>query len=152
MTERRAKAATRAEVAQLAGVSSAVVSYVVNRGPRPVAAETEARVRAAIDMLGYQPNATARALKLGTTGVLGLVVPDSSNPFYAEFGLEIERVATDNGRALLVASSNSDPELETRLISDMTGRQLDGLLVAGFAGPPVPAVGGPPERRSRSST
>ncbi len=145
MTPRGAgKAVTRGDVARLAGVSTAVVSYVVNDGPRPVAPATASRVRDAIDMLGYRPNATARALKLGTTGVLGLIVPDSSNPFYAEFGLEIEKSATARGLALLIASSNSDLELEIRLIRDMTGRQLDGLLVSGIAGPPVPGVGGVP--------
>ncbi len=132
----RARVVTRSDVARLAGVSSAVVSYVVNDGPRPVAVETAARVRDAIELLGYRPNASARALKLGTTGVLGLVVPDSSNPFYAELALEIERVATGSGLALLVASSNSDLALESRLIRDLAARQVDGLLVAGIAGPP----------------
>jgi LacI family transcriptional regulator len=126
---------TRADVARLAGVSSAVVSYVVNDGPRPVAPATAARVREAIELLGYRPNPSARALKLGTTGMLGLVVPDSSNPFYAELALEVERVATDRGLALLVASSNSDLELESRLIADLAARQVDGLLVSGAAGP-----------------
>ncbi|WP_344809279.1 LacI family DNA-binding transcriptional regulator [Microlunatus ginsengisoli] len=127
---------TRADVARLAGVSTAVVSYVVNDGPRPVAADTAARVREAIEMLGYRPNASARALKLGTTGVLGLVVPDSSNPFYAELALEVERSATRRGLALLVASSNSDLELESRLIQDLASRQVDGLLVSAISGPP----------------
>ena len=135
---------TRADVARLAGVSTAVVSYVVNDGPRPVAAETASRVREAIEMLGYRPNATARALKLGTSGVLGLVVPDSSNPFFAELGLEVEKAATARGLALLIASSNSDLDLEARLISDMTGRQLDGLLVSGAAGPTAPGLRGIP--------
>jgi len=138
------KVVTRADVARLAGVSTAVVSYVVNGGPRPVASHTANRVRDAIDLLGYRPNLTARALKLGTTGVLGLVVPDASNPFYAELGMEIERAASARGVALLVASSNSDLELESRLIGDLAGRQLDGLLVSGTAGPPVPGVGGVP--------
>ena len=138
------KVVTRADVARLAGVSTAVVSYVVNGGPRPVAAETATRVKDAIDLLGYRPNAIARALKLGTTGVLGLVVPDSSNPFYAEFGLEIERAATARGLALLMASSNSDLELEARLIGDMSGRQLDGLMVSGVAGPAIPGLRGVP--------
>ena len=127
---------TRTDVARLAGVSTAVVSYVVNDGPRPVAAHTAARVRDAIEVLGYRPNASARALKLGTTGLLGLVVPDASNPFYAELALEIERAATARGLALLVASSNSDLDLEARLIRDLAARQADGLLVAGIAGPP----------------
>ena len=89
MNDRHPRVVTRADVARLAGVSTAVVSYVVNDGPRPVAADTAARVREAIEMLGYRPNASARARKLGTTGVLGLVVPDSSNPFYAELALEV---------------------------------------------------------------
>jgi len=144
VTRPAGKVVTRADVARLAGVSSAVVSYVVNDGPRPVAAETAERVRDAIDKLGYRPNATARALKLGTSGVLGLVVPDSSNPFYAELGLEVEKAATARGLALLIASSNSDLDLEARLISDMMGRQLDGVLVSGAAGPLAPGVRGMP--------
>lgn len=130
---------TRADVAKLAGVSTAVVSYVVNGGPRPVAEATAVRVRDAIDVLGYRPNATARALKLGTTGVLGLVVPDSSNPFYAELALEVERAASARGLALLMASSNADLELEQRLIEDLLARQVDGLLVSGTAGAVVPS-------------
>lgn len=103
------RSVTRADVARYAGVSTAVVSYVVNNGPRPVAAETAARVRDAIALLGYQPNANARALKLGTTGLLGLLLPDTSNPFFAEFALAIEQSAGDRGFALLVANSGSDP-------------------------------------------
>jgi LacI family transcriptional regulator len=137
-------------VARYAGVSSAVVSYVVNDGPKPVAAATAARVREAIDVLGYRPNVNARALKLGTTGMLGLVVPDCSNPFFAEFALEIERVATSRGVALVMANSNSDPDLEARLIVDLAARQVDGLIVAGAAGPPRPRA--PGDRRLSSPT
>ena len=136
------RAITRADVARYAGVSSAVVSYVVNGGPKPVAPATAARVRDAIDILGYRPNVNARALKLGTTGMLGLIVPDSSNPFFAEFALEIEQVAAERGVVLLMANSNSDVELESRLMVDLVGRQVDGLIVSPAAGPPhPPAVG-----------
>jgi DNA-binding LacI/PurR family transcriptional regulator len=62
---------TRADVARYAGVSTAVVSYVVNDGPRRVAPETAARVRAAIEILKYRPNVNARALKRGSTEMLG---------------------------------------------------------------------------------
>jgi LacI family transcriptional regulator len=148
MTAKPPRVVTRADVARLAGVSTAVVSYVVNDGPRPVAAETAARVREAIELLGYRPNPSARALKLGTTGVLGLVVPDSSNPFFAELGLEVERAATARGLALLMASSNSDIDLESRLLADLMGRQVDGLLVAAAAGPQ--RLTGPGIRRSQA--
>jgi LacI family transcriptional regulator len=129
-------------VARYAGVSSAVVSYVVNDGPKPVAAATAARVRDAIDVLGYRPNINARALKLGTTGMLGLIVPDSSNPFFAEFALEIEQVAAQRGVVLLMANSNSDAELESRLMVDLVGRQVDGLIVSPAAGPPRSGAAG----------
>ena len=59
---RTTRGATRDDVARLAGVSSAVVSYVVNNGPRPVAEATRQRVLDAIDKLGYRPNAAARSL------------------------------------------------------------------------------------------
>lgn len=132
----RSKAITRNDVARYAGVSSAVVSYVVNDGPKPVAAATATRVREAIDILGYRPNVAARALKVGSTRTLGLVVPDSSNPFFAEFAIEIEKVATKRGLALLVANSSSDLDLESRLLVDLAARQVDGLIVSGANGPP----------------
>jgi LacI family transcriptional regulator len=125
-------------------VSPAVVSYVVNGGPKPVAPATSARVREAIEILGYRPNLNARALKVGTTGMLGLVVPDSSNPFFAEYGLEIEQAATERGLALLIANSNSDVEVEARLIADLLARQVDGLIVSGAAGPPRRPLRGNP--------
>ena len=82
--------------------------------------------------------------------MLGLVVPDCSNPFFAEFALEIERVATSRGVALVMANSNSDPDLEARLIVDLAARQVDGLIVAGAAGPPRPRA--PGDRRLSSPT
>jgi LacI family transcriptional regulator, galactose operon repressor len=65
------RAVTRADVARYAQVSSAVVSYVVNEGPKKVAPATAARVREAIKLLGYRPNMSARALKRGTIQMLG---------------------------------------------------------------------------------
>ena len=77
----------------MAGVSTAVVSYVVNDGPRPVAAATAVRVREAMELLGYRPNANARALRLGRTFTLGLVMADALNPFYAEYTSELVKAA-----------------------------------------------------------
>ena len=120
---------TRADVARYAGVSSAVVSYVVNNGPKPVAPATAARVRDAIDVLGYRPNLSARALKRGTTQMLGLVLHDSSNPFFASFALEITDEAARRGYVVLVINSRSDVE-ERRALDDLVGRQIDGVIVA----------------------
>ncbi|MBI1877759.1 MAG: LacI family DNA-binding transcriptional regulator [Chloroflexi bacterium] len=82
MTER--KQITRKEVAARAGVSVAVVSYVINNGPRPVSSETQAKVNKAIQELGYYPNELARSLSRKQTATIGLIIPSLINPVYAE--------------------------------------------------------------------
>ncbi|MEO6117408.1 MAG: LacI family DNA-binding transcriptional regulator, partial [Pseudolysinimonas sp.] len=86
----RDRPVTRTDVARRAGVSSAVVSYVVNSGPRNVAPETRERVLQAIEELGYRPNATARALKRGVSETIGLIISDITNPFFSEYAHAIE--------------------------------------------------------------
>ena len=126
---------TRADVARYAGVSGAVVSYVINNGPRPVAAETAERVRAAIDILGYRPNLTARALKRGSTQILGMILSDISNPFFAEFAVEVENTAAARGHAVLIGNSHGNAFTERRLIDDLMSRQVAGLVLASVGRP-----------------
>ena len=103
---RTTRGATRDDVARLAGVSSAVVSYVVNNGPRPVAEATRQRVLDAIDKLGYRPNAAARSLIMGRSDLVGLVVPDVRNPYFAAIAQEIEAAARARGLTLVLAQSS----------------------------------------------
>ena len=121
---------TRADVARYAGVSTAVVSYVVNDGPRPVAAHTAAKVRAAIDILNYRPNVNAQALRRGTTQLLGLVLPDVTNPFFLALAGAVGDVTRARGYAVMISSSNGDGDVEAQLIEDLIRRQVDGILVA----------------------
>lgn len=121
---------TRADVARMAGVSTAVVSYVVNNGPRPVAAATAARVRDAMELLGYLPNASARALRLGRTHTLGLVMADSLNPFFAEYTAELVKAADARSWRLLIADSRSFEADEAAIVEEFVARQVDGLLFA----------------------
>ena len=129
ITSTSTRPATRADVARRAGVSTAVVSYVVNGGPRAVAPETAARVRTAIDALHYRPNANARALRKGTTEMLGLVLPDIANPFFAEYALAIEAAAAAYGYVLVVANSNAEKARERQIVNDLAGRHVDGLML-----------------------
>lgn len=126
---RSARNVTLADVARYAGVSTAVVSYVVNDGPRPVAPATAARVRNAIATLGYRPNSHARALVSGRTGILGLVHPGTGNPFFGEYNDVLYGTATRNGVALLTANSAGDANTERQLIEDLARRSVDGILV-----------------------
>lgn len=121
---------TRKDVARYAGVSTAVVSYVVNSGPKKVAPATETRVLEAIHVLGYRPNAAARALKLGSNEMLGMVIPDSSNRLFTEFAHAVEEVAGELGYALLLTNSNQSVPTERRNVRDLCSRRPDGLLLA----------------------
>lgn len=121
---------TRDDVARLAQVSTAVVSYVVNDGPRPVAPATAHRVREAMALLGYRPNASARALRRGTTETIGLILGDSLNPFFTQCTFELVKAAGERGKRLLIGDSRQDKKIEAELIGEFLTRQVDGLLLA----------------------
>jgi LacI family transcriptional regulator len=123
-------AVTRKDVARYAGVSAAVVSYVVNAGPKNVSPATEARVRDAISVLGYRPNAAARALKLGSSRLLGLIVPDTRNPFFTELAHAVEEEASARGYAVLMTNSDGTMGKERTHIRNLAARQVDGVLLA----------------------
>jgi LacI family transcriptional regulator len=127
--DRPTRNVTLVDVARYAGVSTAVVSYVVNDGPRPVAPATAERVRNAISVLGYRPNSHARALLSGRTGILGLIHPGTSNPFFGEYSDVLYESATRNGVALLNANSAGNADTERQLIESLARRSVDGILV-----------------------
>ncbi|WP_329004010.1 LacI family transcriptional regulator [Kribbella sp. NBC_00709] len=120
---------TRNDVAEYAGVSTAVVSYVVNEGPRKVAPETRERVLEAIRVLGYRPNATARALRMGTTRTFGLITPDGGNPLFAELAKAIDKAAASRGYVVLQTSADGDPATERAKIAELLTRRVSGLLL-----------------------
>jgi LacI family transcriptional regulator len=140
-TSTRDRAVTRADVARYAGVSTAVVSYVMNGGPRKVAPETAARVREAIAQLDYRPNVHAQALRRGTTEMIGLVLADPTNPFFVEFVAAITEAAYAYGRAVVIASARARPDTELTLVDDLVRRRVDGLIVASVFGRPDLSLG-----------
>src|SRR5690349_13923185 len=88
---------TRDVVARRAQVSTAVVSYVINNGPRPVARSTRQRVERAIAELGYFPNTIARSLRAEQTNTIGLIVPHLGDPLYAELAGEFQATCNEAG-------------------------------------------------------
>lgn len=123
-----AKRPTRNDVANLADVSVATVSYVINHGPRPVAEETRARVLEAIAQLGYRPHAIARSLKTGRTCTVGLLTPTLLSPGFAYLINEVEDCLASHDYTLVVASSHEDGERESRVLDVMASQSIDGLL------------------------
>ena len=119
---------TRTDVARVAGTSVAVVSYVINNGPRPVAEATRQRVLAAIKQTGYRPNAVARALASGTTKTFGLIVPNIANPFVASMAHVLLQESLNHGHIMLLGDAGDDRQRELELIQGMLNRQIDGLF------------------------
>ncbi|QFR93398.1 LacI family DNA-binding transcriptional regulator [Streptomyces tsukubensis] len=119
---------TLREVALLSGCSVSTVSRVL-AGTRPVGAETSRRVRQAAESLGYVPNQVARALRSRSTGTVGLVLPQITNPFYPSLVRELTRALHADDRAVLLADCDDDPVEEASRIADLLGRQVDALLV-----------------------
>lgn len=124
---------TRADVARLAGVSTAVVSYVVNDGPRPVSESARARVLAAIEELGYRPNHIARALTARRSNTIGLIVPDNTNPYFADFARAIEDAAFRRDYVILLGNTAEERSRECSYIRTFFDRQVDGLLLVSNA-------------------
>lgn len=122
------RAATRADVARMAGVSPAVVSYVLNPGTRPVAAETRARVLDAIEAVSFRPNALARALRTRKTRTLGTLVPDLGNPYYAQLLRYVEDEARAIQHSTLLCNFYDEPAIEAEQLGTLLDRQVDSLI------------------------
>lgn len=123
-------ASTLKDVAQRAGVSVRTVSNVVNNYVY-VAEETRAKVQAAIDELGYRPNLLARNLKLGRSGIIGLVVPELDVPYFAELARLIVQEARAAGYTVLIDQTDGDERRELELVTeDPRGVTFDGMIVS----------------------
>ena len=119
--------ATIREVAESAGVSYATVSHVINN-TRLVSQETRERVLAAMDALNYRPNALARSLRQGKTNTLGLVLPDSANPFFAEISRSIEDEAFKKGYSVFLCNTELDIQRELFYVDVLSKKQVDGII------------------------
>jgi len=122
-------AATIADVAARAGVSTATVSRVL-AGLGGARADTRERVLAAARELGYRPSGVARSLKLRTTRTLGLIVTDIENPFFPELVRAVEDAAREGGYAILLCNAADDPDREMAYLNLLVDRRVDGVVVA----------------------
>lgn len=120
------------DVAERAGVSKSTVSNVI-RGTAMVAEATRVRVQRAIAETGYHPNAIARSLKAQTSSAIGIVVPDLTNPFYAQLAVGVERAANALGYAVLTAHTECLPSAEGEAARAWIERQVDGVIIGGVA-------------------
>ena len=120
------KRATLRDVAELTGLSPAGVSYAL-RGQR-VSAATEERVRDAADRLGFRSDPIARALRGGSTGVIGVIGGSLADYWHQEFASELQRHLRRRGRHMLLADADGDAATEVDRARGLLDQRVDGLI------------------------
>ncbi|MDD2124854.1 LacI family DNA-binding transcriptional regulator [Pseudomonas monteilii] len=121
--------ATIKDVAALAGISYTTVSHVLNK-TRPVSEHVRLKVEAAILELDYVPSAVARSLKARSTATIGLLVPNSVNPYFAELARGIEDACERNGYCVILCNSDDNPQKQRSYLRVLLEKRIDGLVVA----------------------
>ena len=123
------KRSTRRDVAELAGVSVATVSHVVNNGPKNVSAETRQRVLNAVKHLGYRVDAIARSLKTGSSRIIGLVIPNIGSPGQAIMASVVQEALIKQGYMMTMANSRNNYQVEASMLDMMISQSVDGLII-----------------------
>lgn len=115
-------------VAELAGVSTGTVSKYLNN-PVNLKEKTRIKVEQAIEALQYSPNPIARSMRTGKTNCISVVVPDISNPFFAEVYVSINLSANKAGYTTVLFSNQNDPAKLKNFIEEFSTHKYDGLIL-----------------------
>lgn len=120
------------DIALKVGVSTALVSYVLNGKEKEarVGHDMAKKIRKTASDLNYQPNFIARSLKSGKTNTLGFIVADISNPFFSNLARIVEDEAKKMGYTVIFGSSDEQANKSESLINALMNRQVDGLIIA----------------------
>jgi LacI family transcriptional regulator len=116
------------DVAQHAHVSIGTVSRVLASNPT-VSSELRARVLSSIEHLRFTPNAIAQGLRRNRNAVIGLVVPDITNPFFAELAKFVEGMASQIGYSVFLANTNDDPAVERIQLDTLLSQSPTGIII-----------------------
>ncbi|MFG1350840.1 substrate-binding domain-containing protein [Xanthobacter autotrophicus] len=123
-----ARIVTIRTVAERAGCSIATVSRVINRSA-PTSPAVEARVRAAVDALGFRPSEIGRALKALRTKTLGVVIPSLTNPVFAASVAGMQSAARERKHTLLLTATDYEPGAEAELVETLVAQNVAGLIL-----------------------
>ena len=116
------------DVARLAGVSVGTASRVLN-GNSATSEASRSPVRSAAQELGYLSNAHTRSLRSAHSGVIGLVVPDIRNPYFAELASVVENACLAHGWATLLCNADESPDQFNRYVDTLRRQRVDGAIV-----------------------
>lgn len=119
------------DIAKHVGVSTALVSYVLNglEKEKRVSPELTKKIREAVKEFNYTPSHFARSLRKGNTMTIGLIVADIANPFFSHLARHIESEAFKHGYNVIIGSSNEDCHILETLIDAFIDRQVDGFII-----------------------
>ena len=126
------KRPTQTDVALLAGVSRAAVSYVINNranGPISITEDTRQKIRQAAQQLGYQPDAAAQSLRLRSSRTIGVLIPDMLNPHYWDMVRGVEEQVYSHQFDLLLMSTSLKEDRERTALRTLLRRRVDGLIL-----------------------
>ena len=124
-------ASTLTEVARLAGVSPATASRVLNGSARIPGKDIADRVRQAAESLGYIPNAQAQGLAKSSSGLIGLIVHDIADPYFAAIARGVQEAAREQQKMVLLATTEGAPESEKEAVAAFAARRADSIVIAG---------------------
>lgn len=129
------KRASIKDIAKIAGVSVATVSYVLNKkeGQR-ISEETKKKILQIAETINYVPNKIARSLQNNKSKLLGLIVADISNDFYSSIARNLEDIAFQLGYTLIIGSCDENAKKFEKLVELFSQQQVDGLIVAPVSG------------------
>lgn len=116
------------DVARLAGVSPSSISNYLNNRMAQMRPGTQARIRQAIEQLGYRPNNAARQLKTGVASVVGLLVPSLANQFFGSLACAVETAAARHQCRVMTVSTFRDPSREREVMADLLAYGVQGII------------------------
>ena len=119
------------DIAEAAGVSTALVSFVLNGKEKEyrVGEKTAQRILKIANEMNYQPNLAAKSLRSGKTKTIGLVVSDISNPFFSQLARVLEDEAARKGYTVLFGSSDENKDKMNRIVGNLINKGVDGLII-----------------------
>lgn len=131
VNKKKSKRVSLKDIAEKVGVSTALVSYVLNgqEKEKRVGEKLVTEIRAALKEMNYVPNHIARSLRNGKTQTIGFIVTDIANPFFSTMARCVEDEASKYGYTVIIGSSDENCEKSKRLVNTLLNRQVDGFII-----------------------
>lgn len=117
------------DIAAMVGVSKATVSMVISKKDQNISEQTRTKILQAAKKIGYVPNLAARSLNTKMSGTIGVIVPDITNPFFAQLARAVEDTASGADYSVILCNSDNSPQKETAYANLLVSKQADGIIL-----------------------